>query len=414
MAKLTAKRVSQILLRSRLPLERVQNLRRYRGGRQQTTAALLRLMVVAFACGKRTLRAAEALSGDVCSRMRRALGLRRVDRVSDTTLYDALYRTLPSQFPPVVVAQLKTELERKGIRNDAFPVGVMAYDGKKAAYGTGPRPSADCLGTCTATGEPAWMLKALRSCLVSCTARPVFGQTFLPNETGEATSFPERIKADALAFPRLFRIVTGDAGVTSKANCGLVRRYGKHYCFAVKGNIQGLYELATRAFTGVPVVASTTETVRGGVATRWLSRVSIIGQTDYEDACQLLSVRHVQRKADGSSTDETRYFVTSLPEDELSPDLLLKLVRLHWQIENGPNWTCDMALDEDLGSPCLQGVGPVLVSWLRILAYNLMAVFRAHLPKQDKKYTPWWRIKELVYQMLLFGSPDNAFLCAIA
>jgi hypothetical protein len=314
-----------------------------------------------------------------------------------------------------VVAQIKAELERKGITNDAFPVGVMAYDGKKAAYGTGPVPCGDCLRTSTAEGKPAWMLKALRSCLVSSAARPVFGQTFLPNETGEATSFPERFKADVEAFPRLFRIVTGDAGVTSKANGALVRRYGKHYCFAVKGNIQGLFELAERVFTtDVPIVAQTTETVRGGVATRWLSRVSIAGQTDYAGASELLRVRHVFRKADGTSTDETRTFVTSVPEDELSPDQLLKLIRLHWLIENGPNWTCDRVLDEDLGSPCLQGVGPVIVSWLRILAYNLMAVFRTHLPKQNNQYSPWWRVKELVYQALLLWSPDNGFLCAMA
>jgi Transposase DDE domain len=44
---------------------------------------------------------------------------------------------------------------------------------------------------------------------------------------------------------------------------------------------------------------------------------------------------------------ETRYFVTSLSADEVSPGRLLRLVRGHWCVENGLHFIKDRWWDED-------------------------------------------------------------------
>jgi hypothetical protein len=44
---------------------------------------------------------------------------------------------------------------------------------------------------------------------------------------------------------------------------------------------------------------------------------------------------------------ETRYFITSLSADEVSPGRLMRLVRGHWGVENGLHFIKDRWWDED-------------------------------------------------------------------
>jgi hypothetical protein len=49
----------------------------------------------------------------------------------------------------------------------------------------------------------------------------------------------------------------------------------------------------------------------------------------------------------GADRHETRYFVTSLSGDEVSPGRLMRLVRGHWCVENGLHFIKDRWWDED-------------------------------------------------------------------
>jgi hypothetical protein len=73
-----------------------------------------------------------------------------------------------------------------------------------------------------------------------------------------------------------------------------------------------------------------------------------------------------------------------------------------WGIENGPNWTMHMMWDEDTRGPCMRKQGVLATSWLRILAYNLTATVRAHLPKKDRLPASWSDAMDQVFASLLW------------
>jgi hypothetical protein len=61
----------------------------------------------------------------------------------------------------------------------------------------------------------------------------------------------------------------------------------------------------------------------------------------------LLRVDCATRGPGGATTTETRYFATSLDPARVSAAALLRLVRGHWQVENGLHFVKDRWWDED-------------------------------------------------------------------
>jgi predicted transposase YbfD/YdcC len=106
-------------------------------------------------------------------------------------------------------------------------------------------------------------------------------------------------------------------------------------------------------------------------------------EEDFPDARQLVWVRQKREREGGSPKVETRLFLTSIPSGQLTAEQMLTLVRRHWGIENGPNWTADVVLEEDTASPVLRGKAPLVLSWPRVLAYNLLALVRTPPPTRD-------------------------------
>jgi hypothetical protein len=331
------------------------------------------------------------------------VGLKRP--ASDSTEYRLLQVQSPEGFREVLQDQVRKDVDRKAIQNDLFAGGVLTIDGKGAGSGYGEAPNPWCRSTvCDDEGTKVWHLYALRASLTSSSATPYLDQEFLGDKTGETTAFPGMFKRAVQRFPRLFLYVTADAEFTSAKNAQVVNDKNRFYVFGLKANRRRLYDLACNQLKGAPVVASSLDRYRGKEVRRELRRVRCPSGVRFPGAKQFWAVRRIDTHPDGTVEVEERIFITNTPSRKLSPKRILQLVRLHWRIENNGNWTADMVFGEDSWSPCYTGNGVVAFSWLRLLAFNLVAVFRVHLPAKDGLPASWARALEFIYQAFLLYS----------
>jgi hypothetical protein len=74
---------------------------------------------------------------------------------------------------------------------------------------------------------------------------------------------------------------------------------------------------------------------------------------------------------DGRRTEETRYFITSVPRAVAGAAELLRWARGHWTIENGSHYVRDVSLGED-ASRVRKGSGPEVMAALRNLAVGVL------------------------------------------
>lgn len=395
--KQTKARSERGLRFSDIELEALRDFRK--GACRHEHEGLLKLLVMGVAAGKWTLRGIEGFADQLSARALRSLGLKRAP--SDTTLYRVLAEQSLHGFALVLVEQVKKALLRKWIGNDLYEEGVVAIDGKAAWSGV-KKAHPRCRTQVTAGKPPHHVLMAQRACLVSSSARPVVTQRLIAADAGEADTFGQTFEFLMRHFRRSFEVVTHDAGGTSRENARLVNEAGKTYLFAVKGNQPGVHKAAMSRLgcKEAPNDADqcsevfTEERVDGGR----LRREVFLGAVDTDDpevdfsgARLLVRVRQSMTRRLPSGREETtvedRYFVTNRRLPAMSA---LKLVRLHWGIENGPNWTCDVVLREDDGAPCQSGNGIVVTSWLRLIAYNLLSLWRHRLPPVRDEKAPTW------------------------
>ena len=111
----------------------------------------------------------------------------------------------------------------------------------------------------------------------------------------------------------------------------------------------------------------------------------------------LIRVDRRTRAAGGQQTCETRYFLTSIAPEAVSPKRLLSLIRGHWQIENSLHFVKDRWWDEDrhwlcrpgLAARCAALLGAALSFLRRTEAFPPGFPLRA--PPTNWLPTPSWR-----------------------
>jgi predicted transposase YbfD/YdcC len=360
---------------------------------------ILRGIVIAFSCCFIGLRDIEDLLDSLAPRLLNKLGLKN-GSVSDTAIWELLVRLNHEQLRTVVTEQIKSDLNAKHITNNLFPKGVLTIDGKGAGSGMGETSNSKIRqSTCDAKGTKFWNAFALRACLTSSTVRPILDQEFIETKEWEPTAFPVLFERVVEQFPKLFEWVTYDAGLTSYKSAKLVIGHNKKYLAALKANFGKLFPQAEQLLTNVPIVASTKEQAGGKQVIRELRQVAFPSDYDFPGATELWGVRQIRIDAAGKTETENRIFI--VPKHDLDGDKCLQLVRLHWGIENGANWTADMILREDTRTPCASGNGVLVIAWLRILAFNLLSAFRAHLPLKDRRPEQWMHAANAIRQALV-------------
>ena len=114
----------------------------------------------------------------------------------------------------------------------------------------------------------------------------------------------------------------------------------------------------------------------------------------------LRQVLRLERRVLGggpAGTDKvgTRYVLTNLPQNRLSADAWVKVIRRRWGVENGTHWTLDAIMDEDDLPWILDPNGMIVVQMLRRIGLNIVALFRGvHLRSADNRLRPWRDIME--------------------
>lgn len=315
-------------------------------------------------------------------------------RVPDSTLAYLLARIDPHPLRAVLHAEVRRLHRSKTLRPEGLPFGVLAVDGKTSWVGSHA-------GDAEAQAQDGrWNLRWMRAVLTSARSRPCIDQDVIPAATNEMGHFPAFWKALRRAYARadLFRLVTLDAGYTSKDNAALIDGDGMAYVLRVKESQPTLLAEMQRVLgapTGQPAARSPWESVKGRQVQRRLFRTEdLAGFDDWAHLRQGWLVQTVVRHLDGrEEVVMERWFITNLPWNTLSPRQLLHVVRGHWAIENDCNWVLDVVWREDTtawatNAKAIPTHAPLrTLSWLRMLAYNVLGV----LARVRLRSRPTWR-----------------------
>jgi predicted transposase YbfD/YdcC len=185
----------------------------------------------------------------------------------------------------------------------------------------------------------------------------VLMQIEVDGKANEISSAPRLLQALDLKG----QVVTGDAMFTQRSLCEQIVAAEGDYIFPVKENQPTLRQAIAEVFMPAPVTpghgrmplpqteAHTINHARGRTEYRYLTASSQLNE--YLDWPHLGQVFRVQRVVHdhrtGKITYEVGFGITSLTQDQITPDGLLQRVRQHWHIENRLHYVRDVTFRED-------------------------------------------------------------------
>ena len=114
---------------------------------------------------------------------------------------------------------------------------------------------------------------------------------------------------------------------------------------------------------------------------------------NWTHARQLVRVQRIaEHPTTGKKTVGNRYYVTSKSPGELESENALSISRGHWRCEEETHWTADAMLLEDRRQLAWSRHpnGVFIVSLLRMMALNILAVARKLSRLGDREETPTW------------------------
>ena len=176
----------------------------------------------------------------------------------------------------------------------------------------------------------------------------VLGQVKVSEKSNEITAIPKLLELIAIKGC----VVTIDAMGCQKDIAKAIIKQGAGYILAVKENQKQLYQDIQDEFRfGKAIQAYTHEDLgHGRIETRKCSLIDtfeFIGNTDkWTELKSIVKIESIREFKNANKANETaiRYYISSL---KTSPEALLKMVRLHWGIENKLHWALDVAFSED-------------------------------------------------------------------
>lgn len=229
------------------------------------------------------------------------------------------------------------------------------------------------------------------------TENQFLGQMTVDCKTNEITAAPRLLKNLNLEGA----VVTVDALMTQKAIAETVIEQKGDYVMALKGNHGSLYEDVQLYFGSIEEGVSCARSVeknRGRVEVRTCTMASAEWLEKRDSWTGLNSLFKIDSEVyyEGTTTKETRYYLTSLKTDALE---LLGLSRKHWSIENGLHRSLDMVFKEDAAQEHNRNAAANL-SALRKVALSLLKAIDPHkklkIKMKECAYSPVFRSRSLL------------------
>lgn len=381
---------------------------RQRGKVEHPMDSVLWAMELGLTSNQPTLRDVEEMTENLGSWARTLVPA----SISDTTLDTEAQRLDADYLLSILVHRVRGFHRSKMLNPVGLPCGVVTVDGKNLATlnhnadGTGhERSKKNEKWHCskdeeTKRGKSYFLMPALRATLTSAEAKPCIYQLPLPPGAGESTTFPEMFSGLKRAYGHgdMFRIVDGDAGLTSLGSANLIVDEGYEYVLGLKGNQPELFAEAQA------LLLPLTETQEPEVTTPWECRNGkrirrLLWRTDemagmensvgkWTHLRQSWLVRQETRGPGGKIEVEDRFFITSLAWDFLTPGQVLLLVRNHWGVEVTFN-SLDLQWREDSGPWCTRGTAIWALGVLRLLAYNTAQILRRRRLRKKNPDATW-------------------------
>lgn len=378
---------------------------RDRRGRRWRLGELLDAVLLGQLSGCETLRGVEALTEDFGPTGRQYVHR----RVPDTTLWDLLPRLSTNALRAKLHQQVRAAWRAKALRPVGLPCGVVAIDGK----GLGALEH-DAEGTAQKAhrshdGTPYWLSRALRAVLTSAESRPCLDQMPIAAKTNEMGDFQSFFAGLMAVYGQgdLCEVFTVDAGMTSLANATQIDAANKGYVMALKGPQPELLAEAERLLSRRrdPDAETEREVYKGKRVQRRLYRTGeVAGYHAWTHLRQAWRVEQISESPNGTTERENRYFLSNVPWGRFTPEQILTVVRGHWGIENDCFWTLDTQWHEDAVPWCSRGRAVEVLSWLRLMAYNVLQhARRRHMRVRRPDGTfepqpPWRRLFTWVCQ----------------
>lgn len=185
----------------------------------------------------------------------------------------------------------------------------------------------------------------------------VLMQMAVSSKENEIVVAPRLLKAVDLQG----KIVTGDAMFAQRDLSKQVVRAGGNYVWSIKGNqpdlrsaIEALFTIeagqtALKAMANDFQQAESLDKAHGRLERRRLTSSAMLnGHEDWPHLAQVFKIeREIEQLNTGKRRSGISYGITSLNRQAADAESLLKIVRKHWEIENGLHYRRDWTLRED-------------------------------------------------------------------
>ena len=365
-------------------------------GRRWKFKELMNAMLLGFVSGCGSLRKTERLTKGLGRFGRRYVSR----RVPDTTLTDLIPQLSVEELREQHIVQVKASWRKKEFKPVGVPCGVVTIDGKglgalgHSAAGTAQLSRHE-------DGSQYYLARVFRAVLTSAESRPCIDQRAIgakTNEVADFIPFYEKLLKSYGDNNDLFEIVDVDAGMTSKANAERIYESQKAYVMALKENQPELLREAERVLGNRRKADAETpwERYQGRrIQRRLFVTYEMAEYHDWQHLKQVWRVEQISEHPDGKIEKEQRYFLSSLHQGRLKPEQILLVVRGHWRVENDCFWSLDVQWSEDSAPWCRTGRSLEILSWVRLMAYNLVQKIRRRhmrkkLPDGKREAPPAW------------------------